>query len=333
MAFLRLRWLRPSVVWALTATLSAFRLLPPLFREGETEVLVFSTLLLVEAVLLLVYPRGAARPYVFRNSRGGAVTAFVAEGALALPLVIPAAWLSLAPSAGSPGESPWFLWPAVLPWVLQVRTARGPIGPELLVRAGMAAGGALVSPVILLFPAEETRAVAMLVLAALLVGGEEVRERAAARAVTSPWQEGEEATIVAVVDGSPAAELGIRPGMRLVGVNGTPVRGPQDAYAALQGRPAYVKLELKDADGEILYRERGRYEGDLPLLGIVFAPRRFDPRRSAPPPEHGIALLRGFPSVRRAEAASGETPEVSPAPAPPPAQPPSGGIISEEWRG
>jgi len=367
--FLRLRWLRPSAVWTIAAALSAFNVLPSLLSTEGTEVLVLSALLYAEAGLLFVFPEGASRPYVFRNSRGGAVTAFVSEGVLALPLLLPTAWVSPSFPLGHFGEGTWFLWPALLPWALQVRSARGPLGAELRIRAGMSAVGALVSPLLVLFPAGETRATAMLVLVAVLLAAEEFRERAAARAMTSPWQEGEEATIVAVVEGSPAAELGIRPGMRLVSVNGTLVRDPQDAYVALQGRPAFVKLELKDLDGEILYRERGRYEGDPPLLGLVFAPRRFDLRRSAPPPEHGIALLRGYRPPLRAEVPGSEFVGASPSgtrtPAPlaiegspaearptsrfaegglspeedassalqPPAQPDSGGIISEEWRG
>jgi len=340
LSFMRLRWLRPSVLWTLMSAASALHFFPlyPL-REGAT-VFILSSLLLVEAAFFFVFPLGLARPYVFRNSRGGAVTAFVAEGVFALPLLIPAVWVTTPFVSWEFVGNSWVLWPVALPWVMQVRAAHKSLDAELRIRAGITAVGALLSPVLFFLPTEGTRATAMVALVAILISCEEVRERAVGRAVTSPWQEGKEATIVAVVDGSPAAELGIRAGMRIVSVNGTPVRSTQEAYAALYGRPAYVKLELKDQDGEVFFRERGRYEGELPLLGLVFAPRRFDPQRSAPPPEHLIALLRGFPPVSRGEAAvdASRAWEDSPVAGSPPTllqevQATSGDIISEERGG
>lgn len=72
-----------------------------------------------------------------------------------------------------------------------------------------------------------------------------------------------------VAFGSPAAEMGLRPGEKVVRVNGQPVANMTDFYAALQKSPAYCKLEVVDRWGEVRIAQRALYAEDPHQLGIV----------------------------------------------------------------
>jgi hypothetical protein len=78
--------------------------------------------------------------------------------------------------------------------------------------------------------------------------------------------------ILAVVPGSPAAELGIEPGHVLRKVNGIPVRDRAELHAAMRMNAAFMKLEVLNHAGESRFLQRAVYANEHHQLGIVLCP-------------------------------------------------------------
>lgn len=78
--------------------------------------------------------------------------------------------------------------------------------------------------------------------------------------------------ILAVIPGSPAHAVGLRPGevVRRIGV--TPVNSPYDIHFAIDQNPAYVKIEVLDERGEARFVGTPIYHRDPHQLGIVAVP-------------------------------------------------------------
>ncbi|CAJ1001158.1 PDZ domain-containing protein [Brevibacillus aydinogluensis] len=98
----------------------------------------------------------------------------------------------------------------------------------------------------------------------------------------SQWQERQRAPyfvpssrgvkVMAVIPGTPAEEIGIRPGEVIVKVNGLNVRDKEDLYPALQVNPAFCKMEVLTRDGEIKFVQCAVYAGNHHQLGIIVVP-------------------------------------------------------------
>ncbi|MFB1051335.1 PDZ domain-containing protein [Paraliobacillus sp. JSM ZJ581] len=76
--------------------------------------------------------------------------------------------------------------------------------------------------------------------------------------------------ILAIIPATPAAEIGLQVGEKIVKVNGCIVHSEQTFYEALQLNRAYCKLDVIDDRGEIRFVQRALYEGEHHELGIVF---------------------------------------------------------------
>ena len=86
--------------------------------------------------------------------------------------------------------------------------------------------------------------------------------------------------VLAVKAGSPAEEMGIRPGEVITRANGQAVYNATDLYAALQQSPAFCKLEVVDGDNERRIVQRSLYADEPHQLGLV--PVEGSPRGEAP---------------------------------------------------
>ncbi|WP_270167822.1 PDZ domain-containing protein [Paenibacillus sp. SYP-B4298] len=97
---------------------------------------------------------------------------------------------------------------------------------------------------------------------------------AAGEARRSPFyvHNGQGLCVLAVVPGSPAAELGIVPGELVHKVNGRKTLTPEDFHEALHIHSAFCKLEIINYDGHVRFEQRARFDGDHHHLGIVLAP-------------------------------------------------------------
>ncbi|MNB79208.1 Cell division topological determinant MinJ [compost metagenome] len=78
--------------------------------------------------------------------------------------------------------------------------------------------------------------------------------------------------VLAVLPGSPAAELGILPGEVLLKVNGVLLTEAAQLHEALRMNPAYCKLEVQNREGESKYLQRPIYDGDHHQLGMILVP-------------------------------------------------------------
>nr|WP_167549608.1 PDZ domain-containing protein [Paenibacillus borealis] len=78
--------------------------------------------------------------------------------------------------------------------------------------------------------------------------------------------------VLAVLQGSPAQELGILPGEILLKVNGVLLTGAAQLHEALRMNPAFCKLEVLNREGESKYLQRAIYDGDHHQLGIILVP-------------------------------------------------------------
>ncbi|WP_281882963.1 PDZ domain-containing protein [Paenibacillus sp. YYML68] len=85
-------------------------------------------------------------------------------------------------------------------------------------------------------------------------------------------QDGKGLNILAVLPGSPAEELGLRPGEVISKVNGVPIRTKQELHQAMQLNSAYCRLEILDYARESRFLKRAVYSGDHHQLGIILAP-------------------------------------------------------------
>ncbi|TVX96080.1 PDZ domain-containing protein [Cohnella terricola] len=85
-------------------------------------------------------------------------------------------------------------------------------------------------------------------------------------------QDGKGVRLLAVLPGTPAAELGLHAGELIKKVNGVAVRTKEELHAALQLQSAFCKLEVVNREGHAKFLQRARYEGEHYQLGLILAP-------------------------------------------------------------
>jgi len=78
--------------------------------------------------------------------------------------------------------------------------------------------------------------------------------------------------ILAVLPGSPAAEVGIVAGEIIHKVNGYRVRTKDELHLAMQTNPAYCKMEILNLDGQAKFVSRALYSGEHHQLGLLLCP-------------------------------------------------------------
>jgi hypothetical protein len=85
-------------------------------------------------------------------------------------------------------------------------------------------------------------------------------------------QDGRGLTVLAVLPGTPAAEMGLMAGERIVKANGAKVRSKEQLHDALQLQSAFCRLEVVNREGHVKFAQRARYEGEHHQLGLILAP-------------------------------------------------------------
>jgi hypothetical protein len=78
--------------------------------------------------------------------------------------------------------------------------------------------------------------------------------------------------VLAVIPGTPAHELGIRPGEVIRRINGETVLTKEELHRAMRANSAFCKLEVADRQGELRFLQRAVFDGEHHQLGIVLAP-------------------------------------------------------------
>ncbi len=76
--------------------------------------------------------------------------------------------------------------------------------------------------------------------------------------------------VLGVIPGTPAQEIGLLAGEKIMKVNARPVNSEQEFYEALQANRTYCKLDVLDERGEIRFVQRAMYQGEHHELGVLF---------------------------------------------------------------
>ncbi|WP_169336427.1 PDZ domain-containing protein [Gracilibacillus lacisalsi] len=76
--------------------------------------------------------------------------------------------------------------------------------------------------------------------------------------------------VLGTLPDTPAVDLGLIPGERIVKVNEISVENEESFYQAVNQNRAFCKLSVKDLNGEIRFAQRALYEGEHHKLGILF---------------------------------------------------------------
>ncbi|WP_276353644.1 PDZ domain-containing protein [Cohnella caldifontis] len=85
-------------------------------------------------------------------------------------------------------------------------------------------------------------------------------------------QDGTGVRILAVLPGSPAAEMGLMAGETIRKANGAATRTKEELHAALQRQSAFSKMEVANREGHLKFPQRARYAGEHHQLGLILAP-------------------------------------------------------------
>jgi len=240
--------------------------------------------LLHVAEAALVYATAArfATPLFFEGKRGKPVGGYQMQGFWPVPLLL------LTPMAGGAASSlPWPTlfggaapgWGAIAFPVLVgfhslalSRLPRDKARSSAFRLAGFGVAVLLCGAVVYYVPSWWTGA-----LAALLCFGLHewlaVRDRRE-EAQGSPYfvHDTRGLKVLAVVPGSPAAELGIEPGHVLRRVNGQHVQDRAELHAAMRLNAAFTKLEVLNHAGESRFLQRALFANEHHQLGIVLCP-------------------------------------------------------------
>ncbi|WP_058306739.1 PDZ domain-containing protein [Gracilibacillus massiliensis] len=75
--------------------------------------------------------------------------------------------------------------------------------------------------------------------------------------------------VLGTLPNTPAVDLGLIPGERIVKVNEIVVENEQQYYQAINENRAFCKMAIKDLNGETRFAQRALYEGEHHKLGIL----------------------------------------------------------------
>ncbi|MBE3552227.1 MAG: PDZ domain-containing protein [Kyrpidia tusciae] len=224
----------------------------------------------VEGLLVAVIGHLWAVPAPLPGRRGGAVGGYLLQQFWVMPAVTTASFLSWPAGAILPGG----LAPVPIPVGFETAAVARLPRERALASAGMIA----LFGCILLALAWVARERSALAWAAALFAPV-AREWISLWSFRREWSGSPRFAqgpggirILAVVAGSPAAALGLRPGDTVTEVNGREVHSLTSLYEAIRSQPAFVRMEVRDPAGDVRICSRSRYEGEPHLLGVVAAP-------------------------------------------------------------
>jgi len=239
---------------------------------------------LAEAALVYKMAGRLATPLFFEGKRGKTVGGYQLQGFWPVPLLL------LAPLGAGVGVAGGLSWPtlfgggdagwAALAFPVLVgfhsisltRTPQAKARVSARRLAGYGAAVAAVSVAVFLVPVWWAALAASLLtfgLHELIVAAD---RRDESRNAPYFVHDGRGLKVLAVVPGSPAAELGIEPGHILKKVNGIPVRDRAELHAAMRMNAAFAKLEVLNHDGESRFLQRALYANEHHQLGLVLCP-------------------------------------------------------------
>ncbi len=265
---------------------------------------------IAEGLLVRIQGAKSAIPLFLEGKRGKPIGSYVLSGVWPVPLL----WM--VPAAGTDGFAlPWsplfgdasawsFLaFPVLIGFSDRTEThwpeqKAKSAGNSLMLYGALiallAAGAVFWAPLIL------AASIAAFVLHEGLVWFSRAREQG-----RNPLfvQDGRGVRILAVLPGTPAAEMGLVAGEMIRKVNGMRTRNKEELHAALERQSAFSKLEVENREGEIKFLQRARYAGEHYQLGLVLAPDEAVDMVAAPSFYSFWQLIRDAGARRRKGAA------------------------------
>lgn len=277
----------------------------------DVPALLFLAGLLHIAEGLLVRLQGAksAIPLFLESKRGKPIGAYALSGVWPVPLL----WM--VPAGGDGFALPWMplfgdaaAWSfAAFPVLIGFSDRTAAHWPEQkavaagrdlviygVVIAALAAGAVFWPPLVVI------AAALAFVLHESLIWLSRARERGREPLYV---QDGNGVRILAVLPGTPAAEMGLAAGETIRRVNGMLTRCKEELHDALARQSAFTKLEVLNREGEVKFLQRARYEGEHHQLGLVLAPDDAAVYVAAPRFYSVWQLLRNAGARRRSHAA------------------------------
>ena len=228
--------------------------------HGRSLLFLAGVLHVAEGALIWFAGHRAASPMFIRSRRGQVVGAYVLQKLWPVPLV-------LLTAAGSPLPFPALIGFNGLAIGSLPRAASRRTAAAVLLYGALVTALALVS----LWRPWVLAASAVLAFAAHagLYWFADKLERDASPLFVRPARG---VRILAVIPGSPADAVGLRPGEVVRRIGSTPVNSPYDIHFAIDQNPAYVKMEVLDERGEARFVGTPIYHRDPHQLGIVAVP-------------------------------------------------------------
>jgi hypothetical protein len=236
---------------------------------------------IAEGFLVRLQGSKLAIPLFLQGKRGKPKGAYALSGVWPIPLLwlIPAAgggftlpWTPLFGIGGDTANWSLLAFPVLIGFSDRTTTfwpeEKALVSGNLLMLYGvaiaaLAAGAQFWSPLVVV------AAIAAFILHEGLLVLSRSREK-----VRSPRysQDGTGVKVLAVLPGTPAAELGFQSGEVIKKVNGAVVRTKEELHAALGLQSAFCKLEVVNRDGHVKFLQRARYAGEHYQLGLILAP-------------------------------------------------------------
>ncbi|RPF54376.1 PDZ domain-containing protein [Aquisalibacillus elongatus] len=77
-------------------------------------------------------------------------------------------------------------------------------------------------------------------------------------------------TVVGVMPNSPAADMGIQVGEKIIKIHEEPVSNEHEFFEVMSENRTFCKMSVQDLNGEIRFVQRALYQGEYHELGLVF---------------------------------------------------------------
>ncbi|UTR11730.1 PDZ domain-containing protein [Evansella sp. LMS18] len=240
---------------------------------------VLTVLLAAEALLVLVNGRKDTSPRLFPSKRGKIVGGHEASRLWLAPALVlfPAGaitfdgWWPLFTAGGGTGSGLIFI-----PFILGFHTVVQSQFPDQgIKKLGTRLLWFSLLTVVFMGAATYWPVLVPAVAAVILLGREFIflSQRSGDKNRTSLFTRREEGLVVlGVLPHSTAEKMGIETGEIVTKVNGWDVSTQREIYEALQNKPAYCKIQVRDRNGEPRIVQSSVYEGEHYHLGLLFVP-------------------------------------------------------------
>jgi hypothetical protein len=252
--------------------------------QVENMLALSGILIIVESLLMLLQGHRYNLPVILKGQRGRLVGGYMVHRIWFVPLIpiIPAVsggdlpfameWWPIF-SGQAEGHNFQFFYVPLMIGFSQLFIRQLPVKAVRKTALWLALTGLLT--VLLSYLAIRWSWIGILVVIVVFIGHEGlivIRNRREANAPSFFSHSNQGVSVLAVLQGSPADDMGIQAGEIISKVNGKKVTNQKEFYAALQQNAAFCKLEVINLEGNLKFVQRSLYSGEHHLLGAILSP-------------------------------------------------------------